>query len=293
MRIGLTELYYAILTSDPAGGTPVYATPVRIRGAISANINPNTSAETLFADDGPYATATTIGDIELALNVAELTLDEQAALLGHTVSGGILKRKSTDNPPWVAIGFKTLKANNSYRWTWLNKGKFRLPEQNNETKGDSINFQTPTINGNFVKRDADDEWERHIDEDHDDYLAALGTAWFTDPLGSGDTTAPTLDSSVPTDGAAAVAVDTTIAMTFSEAMALSTLTTDNFFLSDVTTGAPVAGALTVNAARTVVTFTPTANLSAATEYRMNITTSVTDLSGNKLAAHNHIEFTTA
>jgi phi13 family phage major tail protein len=179
-QIGLSDLYYALLTTDAVDATPVYATPVHIAGAISAKINPNTDNATLFADNGPQEVATALGAIDLELNVVDLELPVQAALLGHTYSAnGILKRKGSDTPPWVAIGFKSLKSNGKYRFTWLTKGKFAAPEQANDTKNDKVNFQTPTIKGSFVKRDWDSEWERHIDEDDTAYDSSVGTSWFT------------------------------------------------------------------------------------------------------------------
>lgn len=184
--IGLKNVVYALLETDPEeGGKATYKPAVRIPGAISANINPNSSNETLFADDGPYETASTIGQISLEMNVADLPLEAQAALFGHTLSAeGVLIRKSSDTPPWLAVGFKSLKSNGSYRYTWLAKGKFGMPEQNNETKGDSVAFQTPTTSGSFVKRECDDEWERHIDEDSTGYTPEQGTNWFTNPYGT-------------------------------------------------------------------------------------------------------------
>jgi len=293
VQIGLSDVYYALLTSDPAGGTPVYETPVKMVGAISANINPNSNEDTLFADDGPYEVATSLGKITLELNLADLTLPVQAILLGHTYEGAILKRKGSDVPPWLAIGFKTLKTNGKYRFTWLGKGRFSAPEQSNETRGDSINFQTPKITGNFVKRDADQEWERHADEDDVDYMASIGTGWFTSPIGTPDTTAPTITSTVPTNSATGVAVNATFIWNFSEALKLSTVTAGNFFILKDTDGSMVAGALSINTARTQVTFTPTSNLGAATAYRACVTNNVKDLAGNSLAANSVTKFTTA
>jgi phi13 family phage major tail protein len=178
-QIGLKDLYYSVMTTDPIGGTATYNTPVRIAGAISANINPNPSMETLFADDGPMEVATALGQIELELNVADLPFEVQAALLGHTVSAGVMLRKGSDIPPWVALGFKSLKSNGKYRYVWLTKGKFMVPELNHQTKQDGIEFQTPTINGSFVKRDSDDVWIRQADEDGSGYVASTGTNWFT------------------------------------------------------------------------------------------------------------------
>lgn len=192
VAIGLSNLVYAKLISDNVGDPKAtYETPVPVPGAISATINPNTSEETLFADDGPYETGTTLGAISLELNVADLPLETQAELFGHTYEGGILVRKSADTPPWVAVGFKTLKSNGSYRYTWLAKGKFNLSEQANETRGDSISFQTPTANGSFVKRECDDEWERHADEDAEGFTQEIADNWFKNPYaeatGSGGT----------------------------------------------------------------------------------------------------------
>lgn len=185
VQIGLSGLHYAILTKDDVGDTEaLYETPVPIPGAISANVNPNSSEETLFADDGPYESATTLGSISVELNVADLPLETQGILFGHTITeDGVLIRKSADTPPWVGIGFRSLKSNGKYRYTWLAKGKFTLSEQATETRGDSISYQTPTATGAFVKRECDDEWERHIDEDSTGYTATQGTNWFKSPYG--------------------------------------------------------------------------------------------------------------
>ncbi|MNM08204.1 hypothetical protein D3C81_182700 [compost metagenome] len=294
--IGLRDVVYAKLVTDPAFGTGLatYETPKKIPGAITASINPNASTETLFADDGPYETASTIGNIGLELNVADLPIEVQADLLGHTLAGGVLIRKSSDIPPWIAVGFRSLKSNGSYRYTWLAKGKFSLPEQANQTKADSINWNTATISGSFVKRECDDEWERHIDQDHPDYVPTMGTNWLTNPYGtgSGDATAPTLVTSVPATGATAVAVGTTIALTFSKSMAISTLNTGNISLYNDVTGNGVAITLTVNADRTVVTASPTANLTAATKFRVVLSAGLKDTAGNSFGAKT-LTFTTA
>ena len=180
--IGLKDVHYAMLLTDPVTGTPTYGSPVSMAGAITASINANSSAETLFADDGPSDTASTLGEIELELNMADLTLEVQAALLGHTLVNGILKRKSSDTPPWLAIGFRSLKSNGAYRYIWLNKGKFAVPEEEYNTKGDSIEFTTPKVSGKFVKRDNDDEWKRETDEDVGGFNPSYVTTWFLSPL---------------------------------------------------------------------------------------------------------------
>lgn len=176
--VGLRDLHYAILVEDNETGV-TYQTPVKIAGAIQANINPNPSVEALFADDGPMEVAATLGQIEVELVAADFPQEVQAELLGHTIDDdGVMHRKATDQPPWVAIGFRSLKSNGKYRYVWLLKGKFMVPEQNHETKGDSINFQTPTLRGVFVKREYDDEWMRQIDEDAQSANLTVIQNWF-------------------------------------------------------------------------------------------------------------------
>lgn len=178
VQIGLSDVYYALLTDDDIVTGVTYSAPVALIGAISANINPNASVETLFADDGPMEVATALGQIELELNMADIGLAVQAILLGHTwdAVNDRLRRAAGDTPPWLALGFRSLKSNGNYRYVWLLKGRFMVPEQVHETRGETVAFQTPTITGNFVKRDYDDQYQILGDENDTNFN---GADWFT------------------------------------------------------------------------------------------------------------------
>lgn len=39
-----------------------------------------------------------------------------------------------------------------YKYIWLYKVKFAIPSESYQTKGDSIEFTTPEITGQFIKR---------------------------------------------------------------------------------------------------------------------------------------------
>lgn len=177
--IGLRDVHYAVLIGDTTSAC-TYEDPVRVVGAISANVNPNSSSATLFADDGPYDSSSTLGEIELELNMADIPPVHSNALLGHAYTNGVLVRKATDVAPYVALGYRSLKSNGAYRYTWLLKGKFSDGEQNNQTKGDSIEYQTPTITGSFVKRDYDDAWQVEADSDDTTINPTTITGWFTE-----------------------------------------------------------------------------------------------------------------
>jgi len=290
-RIGLKDVVYAPLTSDPVSGVPTYGTIAPLVGAAVANINPNASSATDFLDDGPSDVAVTIGQSEFNLEIGEISSEVKAVLLGHEYTGGVLLRKGDAVPPFVAVGFRSLKSNGEYRYKWLYKVKFREPEDNSETKGETINFQHDMMIGTFVKLESTGDWEAEADSDDPNVPQSTIDDWFNSVYGtSGDTTAPTF-TTVPADAATGVAVGDDIVITFNENMDKATLIDENFILTDYATGTPVPYELTKT--DTVVTLNPDSALSALTEYQLIITTAVTDLSGNPIAAVGVVKFTTA
>ena len=101
---------------------------------------------------------------------------------------------------------------------------------------------------------------------------------------------PTVVSTVPANGAAAVAVNTLVSATFSKSMNAATINATTFTLTGP--GAtPVAG--TVSYAGTTATFTPTAVLASSTLFTATITTGAKDPTGAPLAANSAWTFTTA
>ena len=104
-----------------------------------------------------------------------------------------------------------------------------------------------------------------------------------------DTTAPTVSSSQPANGATSVALNQKVAATFDEAMDPSTIGA-SFTLKQGTTLIP--GAVTYAAVGTTATFTPATNLAPSTVYTATITTAAKDLAGNALTSDVGWSFTT-
>ncbi|OQY98294.1 MAG: hypothetical protein B6D36_17765 [Planctomycetes bacterium UTPLA1] len=97
-----------------------------------------------------------------------------------------------------------------------------------------------------------------------------------------DTTAPVVSSTIPVNVATGVAINTTFAATFTEAMDPSTITAATVILTGP--GAtPITG--TVAYASNAATFTPTSNLAAGTTFTATITIGAKDLAGNALASN--------
>lgn len=107
-----------------------------------------------------------------------------------------------------------------------------------------------------------------------------------------DSTPPTISSVSPTDGAAAVAVGSDIVWTFSEAIQDASVNSSNFILMKASDGTTVAGTLSIDSTKKIVTLNPTVDLTAATPY-IAVATGVKDLAGNVMAAASITNFTTA
>ncbi|WP_083510348.1 Ig-like domain-containing protein [Pseudarthrobacter sulfonivorans] len=112
--------------------------------------------------------------------------------------------------------------------------------------------------------------------------------------GGGDTTAPTVTGTSPTDGATGVAVTANVTGTFSEAMNASTVTSSTFTLTGPT--GTVQAAVTYSSAGNIATLNPNADLTANTTYTATIESGpngVKDVAGNALATDKTWTFTTA
>jgi Bacterial Ig-like domain/Calcineurin-like phosphoesterase len=113
--------------------------------------------------------------------------------------------------------------------------------------------------------------------------------------GSADTTAPTVTTVSPADGATRVPFGTSVTATFSEAMDPATLTTSTFILVKEGTTTPISATVNYDATTKQATLKPTKRLAASTKYTATVkggAGGTKDLAGNPLAADKVWSFTT-
>lgn len=107
-----------------------------------------------------------------------------------------------------------------------------------------------------------------------------------------DSTPPTVDAVTPGNGAVDVAVTQTILVTFSEALDPASVTGASVQVTSPTGAVAGTASLDADLDNTVVVFDPDAPLTESTTYTVTLTTGVTDVSGNALAAAFTSTFTT-
>ena len=175
--IGLKNLYFAKNTNDNSTGA-TYETPQRIGGAIQVDINPQVNTNTLYADDAPFAVASSINEITVSLDVSDIQPSVVAALGGHTydTTTGAITYKADDSPPYVAIIGESEKQDGKTRYFKLFKGKFNETQETIQTKGESVKFTTPKLEGSFVAREYDKKWKVVVDADSSN--TTIASAWY-------------------------------------------------------------------------------------------------------------------
>jgi phi13 family phage major tail protein len=286
---GIKNAHYSVIT-EQSDGTYSYGAPVAYPGATALTLTPKGETTDFYADDILYYTATTNQGYDGTITVAVITEGFRKDVLGEVLEGadGVLTEVNTAKPKKVAWLFEFDGDIKATRHT-LYSCTVTRPGASGSTKTTSSEPGTTEMNFVAGPRPSDGIVKRSTTATTPD---AVYNAWYTAVYNTvSDTTPPTVTVS-PVDGASAVAVSSNVVWTFSEAIRESDVTDANFFVvSDM--GVEVTGALSINADKTIVTFNPTANLAALTDYTATVTKNVKDLAGNPLAQNSVTNFTTA
>jgi len=179
--VGLKDIYFAPIDEDTETET-TYDEPIRIGRAMQANIQPQFNNAELRADDGVAETAEARGVTNVTVEADDIDKEAQSVIFGKKVNDdGVLIDSQDDRPPYGALMFKSEKANGSYRFVVLYKGKFTPPEEDYETKQETPAFQTPTIEGRFLARRSDGKFGAQADEDDSEIDDSIIDNWFDEP----------------------------------------------------------------------------------------------------------------
>lgn len=181
--IGLDKLYYAKITEDDAG-EETYSTPTQLAKAMTADLSVELNEATLYADDGASEIVKEFKSGTLSLGIDDIGNTVASDLTGATIDANkVVVSASEDGGEPVAVGFRAKKSNGKYRYYWLYRVKFGIPATNLATKGDSITFSTPTIEGTILRRNKADAfgkhpWKAEVTEGDTGVTASVITDWY-------------------------------------------------------------------------------------------------------------------
>ncbi len=192
-RIGLKNFRYSKLDENEK-----VIAPNSLGKAIDCKVSLELNSAELYGDD-----ALCESDYTFNKGTVTITVDDDddvilAPLLGHKISeDGEIIRKDTDSAPYIALGriiTKIVKGVYKYKVEFLSKVKFKDTMPDEKTKGESVEFQTTSIEGS-VMRKKDGEWSKSKTfedyKDASDYLDSLLTAKEVTPASSYSTKSTT------------------------------------------------------------------------------------------------------
>lgn len=183
--IGLDKLYYSKIT-EATDGSETYAVPAQLAKAISAELSIELNEATLYADDGAAEVVKEFKSGTLTLGIDDIGTTIANDLTGAQIDNNkVLISASENGGAPVAVGFRARKSNGKYKYYWLYRVIFGIPATNLATKGDSITFSTPTIEGTIYRRNKLDgqgkhPWKAEANEGDTSLPATVLTGWFTE-----------------------------------------------------------------------------------------------------------------
>lgn len=181
--IGLDKLFYSKITEDE-NGEETYATPVPLAKAMTAELSIELAEATLYADDGASEIVKEFQSGTLTLGIDDIGTAVAEDLTGAKIdSNKVLISAGEDGGTPVAVGFRAKKSNGKYRYFWLYRVKFGIPATNLTTKGESIEFSTPSIEGTVTRRNKPDSqskhpWKAEVNEDDTAVNSTTISNWY-------------------------------------------------------------------------------------------------------------------
>ena len=159
--IGLKNFKYAKLNED--GKT--YGEIKTLAGAIESKVTLDLSEASLYANDTLKEQVSLFKSGTLTAGIDDDDDSVFAELLGKTVDEqtGVVTSNTEDTPIYVGFGHivsKIVNGEKKYKVEFFPKVKFKPFIPDSKTKGDSLEFTTPSVEATIFENDNGD-WEKH------------------------------------------------------------------------------------------------------------------------------------
>ena len=140
-----------------------YEEPFRMGKAIGINVTPNYAEGSLNADDVQAEYDKEFNYADVTLNTSTIPMEAHERMFGHKVdeTKKNVKFNVEDQQNYVGMGWISVEKVDGVRsfiGNFLKKVKFSEPSEEYATKGDSIEYKTPSISGRAMGDD-NGEWK--------------------------------------------------------------------------------------------------------------------------------------
>lgn len=167
--IGMRHVVVAKLASHTPGAEPTYSAGKVAGKAITGNLTINRNNNPLYADDIIAEDDNGITSMDLELGVDDLDEETQAyiGLLKEVETGSGTTAVTTyyENSAAannVGVGYMRVRRKGgatTFQGIWIYKALFSKNAENSQTKGETIEWQTPTVNGRCMGLSVDSTGE--------------------------------------------------------------------------------------------------------------------------------------
>lgn len=155
--IGMKYVVAAPITAETPGAAITYGTGKVIGKAIQGNLTWERNDNPLYADDAIAENDNSVLGGTLEIGLDDLSDDARVMLLGEvavTVTGDGTEYETSDAAaPYVGVGYIRVRRKagvTTYQAVWFHKVQFSDESEEAQTKGESIEWQTPTISGKLM-----------------------------------------------------------------------------------------------------------------------------------------------
>lgn len=187
--IGMRHVVMAELESHTPGSEPTYkaGTGRDVGLAINGNLTINRNSNPLYAEDSVAEDDNGITGMELELGTDDLDDETQEAMgLVKAITTGpgdtAVKTYYDSSAPSKKMGLGYVRVRRkhgvtSFQAVWGFSARFSLNSENSQTKGESIEWQTPVVNGKFEGLDTDGSGDFNYRKRQNFATEALAGAW--------------------------------------------------------------------------------------------------------------------
>lgn len=193
--IGMRHVVGAVFDEHTPGSEPTYETGsgFDVGGAISGNLTINRNTNDLYYDDHLGESDNGVASMELELGLDDLLEEVQASMglikavtTGTGTSAVTTYYDTSASSKAIGIGYMRVRRKNGatkYQAIWYYKATFSQNSENSQTKGETLEWQTPTVIGKCAGLDVDSSGDYYFRKKQIFDTAEAAAAWLDTQAG--------------------------------------------------------------------------------------------------------------